>query len=183
MNYDCFELEWDNGCDFNGEKCPPEDFLSPAYEERVEVGENSSLASGSSFPVQIRTPEQHLAEGWRASFPFVKGPLCREWIVRASRLRKPALIVALALYFRAGVVKDDFIRRKQAESRPIRCDRSMKKAFGISPSQMSRGLQALREAGLIVVIKGGAGRCPVVTIVNIQVERHGPVSGPRKRQF
>jgi len=183
MTYDCFEVEWDDVPDVSGEKCLPEDFSSPALEERVQVDKFSTESTGGNFSLQTRMPKQHVAKGGRASAPFIKGPLCREWIVRASRLRKPALIVALALYFRAGVVKDDFIRRKQAESRPIRCDRSMKKAFGISPSQMSRGLQALREAGLIVVIKGGAGRCPVVAIVNIQVERHGPISGPRKRQF
>jgi hypothetical protein len=123
----------------------------------------------------VETPESVLA-GHRASrevsLPFIKGPLCREWIIQASRLRKPALIVGLSLWFKAGVVKDDFIRGKRAESKPIRVDRGLKKRFQISPWQLSRGIHALEIAGLIVITKGGAGRCPWVAIVNIQIPRN-----------
>ena len=105
--------------------------------------------------------------------PFVKGPICRDWIVRASILQKTALRVGLALYFKAGVRKDDFIRGKRAESVFIKCNRSMKTNFKISPSQLSRGLHALQNAGLIHIHKGGRGRCPVVSIINIQIPRNG----------
>lgn len=108
----------------------------------------------------------------RATAPFLKGPLCREWFVRAMRLRKPAVMVGLALWFKAGVTKDEFLRAKRAESLPIRVDRGLKKSFEISPSQMSRGLHALAQEGLIAFTKGGAGRCPVVVIVNVQIPRH-----------
>ena len=109
----------------------------------------------------------------RTEEPFVKGPICREWIVRASLLARPALKVGMALYFKAGVRKDDFIRGKRAESVSIKCNRSMKTSFKISPSQMSRGLHALQSAGLIHIHKGGRGRCPVVSIINIQIPRNG----------
>jgi hypothetical protein len=105
----------------------------------------------------------------KAKSPFIKGPLCREWIVRAGELRNSALKVAMPLWFKAGVQKDDFIRGRRAESALIRFDRALKKRFRISPSQMSRGLHALEEAGLIRILKGGAGRCPEVSIVNVQI--------------
>lgn len=123
----------------------------------------------------VEMPESVLAghkASRKASLPFIKGPLCRDWIIQASRLRKPALIVGLALWFKAGVEKDDFIRGKRAESKPIRVARGLKKRFQISPWQLSRGIHALEMAGLIVVTKGGTGRCPWVAIVNIQIPRN-----------
>jgi predicted transcriptional regulator len=89
------------------------------------------------------------------------------------RLRKPAVATGLALWFKAGVTKDDFLREKRAASRTIRVDRGLRKSFGISASQLSRGLHALADAGLIRIAKGGAGRCPIVVIVNIQIPRDG----------
>jgi len=45
----------------------------------------------------------------------------------------------------------------------------LKKQIGVTPSQCSQGIFALEAAGLIRVVKGGAGRCPVVVIVNLQI--------------
>ena len=105
----------------------------------------------------------------KANSPFIKGPLCREWFIRAGRLPKAAFKVGIALWFKAGVEKDDFIREKRADSLPIKVDRGLKKRFEISPSQLSRGLHALERGGLIRIVKGGAGHCPVVVIVNVQI--------------
>jgi hypothetical protein len=105
----------------------------------------------------------------KANNPFIKGPLCREWFIRAGRLPKAAIKVGLALWFKAGVEKDDFIRGERAESLPIRVDRGLKRRFEISPPQLSRGLHALARAGLIRIVKGGVGRCSVVVIVNVQI--------------
>jgi hypothetical protein len=107
----------------------------------------------------------------KSDLPFIKGPICLEWIVGAMALRKPAVMVGLALWFKAGCDFDDFIRGKRVESIPIRVDRGVKTRFQISASQLSRGLHALEQAGLIRVVKGGAGRCPVVVIRNIQIPR------------
>jgi hypothetical protein len=109
------------------------------------------------------------AKRQKTNNPFIKGPLCREWFIRAARLPKSAIKVGLALWFKAGVEKDDFIRGERAESLPIRVDRGLKRRFEISPPQLSRGLHALLRAGLIRIVKGGAGRCPVVVIVNLQI--------------
>jgi hypothetical protein len=110
--------------------------------------------------------------------PFIMGPLCREWIVRALSLGNPAIAVGLGLYHRAGFEKDDFIRGRRTESLPMRVDRRLKQQFCITPSQCSRGISALKAAGLIRVVKGGAGRCPVVAIVNIQPKRNGDSTNP-----
>jgi len=116
----------------------------------------------------------------KAKFPFIKGPLCREWVLRALALPKSALRVSHALWFKAGVEKDEFIRGGRAESAPIRVDRGLKKRFEINPWQLSRGLHALERAGLIVILKGGAGRCPVVVIVNVQIPRNSNRRNPNE---
>lgn len=86
-------------------------------------------------------------------------------------LKKPAVMVGIALWFKAGCKFDDFVRGKRAESIQIRVDRGVKRRFQITSSQLSRGLHALEQAGLIKIVKGGAGRCPVVVIRNIQIPR------------
>ena len=183
MTYDCFENDWDDveeayGEEFLAEEYPPADVDDPLPPQEISL-----TVDESTTPALSPIPGQPFSKSKRTDRPFIKGPLCREWVVRALRLRKPALKVGLALYFRAGVLKDDFIRGRRAESRPIRCDRSMKKSFEITPSQLSRGLQALQEAGLILILKGGPGRCPVVVIINTQIERHGLNNKRRDGRF
>ena len=136
-------------------------------------GDTTQSLRPSSSVDRVNSPRHGKDSKKRTKEPFVKGPICREWIVRASLLTKPALKIGMALYFKAGVRQDDFIRGKRAESISIKCNRSMKTSFKISPSQMSRGLHALSGAGLIQILKGGPGRCPVVVIVNIQIPRNG----------
>lgn len=175
MNINRFEEAFDGPEDYGNEwDCPdveeqPDDeFLCGAMEPPppaiqpacVPLVSPQAGVGGTVQPSQRQT-----------TAPFVKGPLCRQWFVRAMRLRKPAVMAGLALWFKAGVTKDEFLRAKRAESLPIRVDRGLKKSFEISPSQMSRGLHALAEEGLIVITKGGAGRCPVVAIVNVQIPR------------
>lgn len=135
-------------------------------------------AASECPPEASATPQKGGAEREHPQPPkakghFIKGPLCVEWITRAAALRKPALIIGMALLFKCGVTKDDFIRSRRAESRGIKVGRGLRTKFGLSPSQTSRGLKALAEVGLIVILKGGAGRCPVVAVVNIQAGGRG----------
>jgi hypothetical protein len=144
------------GDDFDGE--PP---VSPPLALQAACEPLGGLQTGEQG--------QGKARRQKANNPFIKGPLCREWFIQAARLPKSAIKVGLALWFKAGVEKDDFIRGGRAESLPIRVDRGLKRRFEISPPQLSRGLHALLRAGLIRIVKGGAGRCPVVVIVNLQI--------------
>lgn len=176
MNIDRFDEAFDKPDDCENDWDCPDAEEQPDVEFWDETTEaprpptQSVCAPLASPQAGVGGPEQSSQR--RATAPFIKGPLCREWFVRAMRLRKPAVMAGLALWFKAGVTKDEFLRAKRAESLPIRVDRGLKKSFAISPSQMSRGLHALAEEGLIVIAKGGAGRCPVVVIINVQIPRH-----------
>jgi hypothetical protein len=160
------ENDWDHP---DVEEQPGEEFLYETVEGSHPPAQTACAPLGS---VQAGVGGLGRSSQRPATAPFIKGPLCREWFVRAMRLRKPAVMAGLALWFKAGVTKDEFVRAKRAESLPVRVDRGLKKSFEISPSQMSRGLHALAQEGLIVIKKGGAGRCPVVVIVNVQIPRH-----------
>ncbi len=167
MSYDRIEDHWkDIDADSHDENLHESSAGSP-------FGDTTQPLRPSSSGDSVNPPRHGRDLKKQTETPFVKGPICRDWIVRASLLAKPALKVGMALYFKAGVRKDDFIRGKRAESVSIKCNRSMKTAFKISPSQMSRGLHALQSAGLIHIHKGGRGRCPVVSILNIQIPRNG----------
>lgn len=109
---------------------------------------------------------------------FIMGPLCLSWVIRAEDLTKAAGKVGHGLWLMVGLEKDDFLRRRRAESKPIRVNRKLKQRLRITPSQCSRGIKALAAAGLIRIVTGGAGRCPVVTIVNLQPKRNGDSTNP-----
>lgn len=102
---------------------------------------------------------------------FVMGPICLKWVVRSLALRKSAIAVGIGLWLEVGLEKDHFFRRGRSESKPIPINRKFKRRVGINPSQSSRGIRALEKAGLIRIVKGGAGRCSVVVIRNIQIPR------------
>ena len=176
MNIDRFDEGFDNdeyweSDSGHAEGEPPPNTESADEPVAISPARNLTACEAIGSPQAAGTGSGGLHQQ-RAAAPFIKGPLCRDWFVRATRLRKPAVVAGLALWFKAGVTKDEFLREKRAESAPIRVDRGLKKSFGVTPSQMSRGLHALAKAGLIVIAKGGAGRCPVVVIVNLQIPRH-----------
>ena len=176
MTIDRFEEGFDTDDDWGGDwghadHEPPPDTESVDEPVAISPARNRTACEAIGSPQAGGTGSGGLHQQSRTP-PFIKGPLCREWFVRALRLRKPAVAVGLALWFKVGVTKDEFLREKRAQSAPIRVDRGLKKSFGISASQLSRGLHALADARLIVIAKGGTGRCPVVVIVNLQIPRH-----------
>ena len=72
-------------------------------------GDTTQSLRPSSSGDSVNSPRHGSDLRKQTDKPFVKGPICRDWIVRASILQKTALRVGLALYFKAGVRKDDFI--------------------------------------------------------------------------
>jgi hypothetical protein len=169
---DCGPEDWD---DRQPEPTPDE--LWPRTEEGVEelpvVATPPALQSPSEALGDPQASEQGRRQAKRKDkVNFIMGPLCLSWVIRAEDLTKPAGKVGKGLWLMVGLEKDDFLRRRRAESKPIRVNRKLKQRLGITPSQCSRGIKALAAAGLIRIVTGGAGRCPVVVIVNLQPKRN-----------
>ena len=97
---------------------------------------------------------------------FLKGPVCLDWLTAAGRAGPAALRLGLALWAKAGFERDNLFKEERVESRPIDVRRNVRKLADVSSTQVSRGLKALEAEGLVRVVKGGPGRCPVVVIVN-----------------
>jgi hypothetical protein len=112
---------------------------------------------------------------------FLKGPVDWEWIVRAAALKKPALPIGLGLWREAGLQKDHFLKDGRRHSKPIRVASRIRKKLRMSTSQASRGLRALADVGLISIVKGGRGRCQVVTITNLQASTAAREGGDTAR--
>jgi len=113
--------------------------------ERAPAPEPTGPAAKHGRPKRLR----------RQSRQFIRGPLPLEWFGRAAELGRPALAVALALWWRAGVE-----RRAQVALSMQSC-----KLFGV-PSRRDRreALARLQSAGLIGVERS-TSKSPVVTIV------------------
>jgi hypothetical protein len=146
---------------FSEEPAPP---IPPALQAPPEP--LGSPQEGDQGPEQSKRPKDKV--------DFLKGPICLRWVVGAlalKKLSKSAITVGLGLWLEVGLEMDDFLKRGRSESKPIRVSRKFKRRLGITPSQSSRGILALEAAGLIRIVKGGAGRCPVVVIRNIRIPR------------
>ena len=92
----------------------------------------------------------------RRTDPFLRGPIPMEWLSAASALCKSALSVGLALWFLRGVMG------KQC---PVKFTSAARRSMRLTREQSRRGIPALEAAGLLRVVKGGRGRCPVVEIL------------------
>ena len=92
----------------------------------------------------------------RRTDPFLRGPIPMEWLSSASALCKSALSVGLALWFLRGVMG------KQC---PVKFTSAARRSMRLTREQSRRGIPALEAAGLLRVVKGGRGRCPVVEIL------------------
>lgn len=94
----------------------------------------------------------------RRTEPFLRGPIPMAWLARAAGLSKPALPAGLGLWFMRGVSKT---------SGPIRVSSAVRRKIGLSARQMLRGLHALEKGGLVQIVRGGRGRCPVVQVLGM----------------
>ena len=97
---------------------------------------------------------------------FLKGPIPLPWLCKAAHLPGKAVIVALAIHYRAGVLK----RRKG-----ITLSRSVLSRFGVGRNAGYRGVTALEQVGLITAERK-RGRCPRITIHEVSQDSEQSIS-------
>jgi len=88
---------------------------------------------------------------------------------RGRRSCRPALGVGLALWI---------VRGFNGKAGAVRLSSSVRRRLEISTTDSRRGLAALRGAGLVRLVKGGRGRCPVVEIVDGKEQEDFRQPGP-----
>ncbi|WP_141415255.1 hypothetical protein [Caenispirillum bisanense] len=88
--------------------------------------------------------------------PFLKGPVPLAWLAAASQLPGRALAVGIALWFQAGL----------HGSQDVKLTNQALSAFGVDRFAKKRALDALEEAGLVLV-KHQRGRSPQVRILTV----------------
>jgi hypothetical protein len=119
----------------------------------------NELKLRESVPRLNSTPDQkapHPKQGRR----FLRGPIPLDWINAATRAsgRGSGLQVALALWYLSGLNR---------QARTVKLRGSVLRAMGLDRHAGYRGLKALENANLIEVERR-PGRCPVVTLLDIE---------------
>ncbi|EIC21447.1 hypothetical protein Thi970DRAFT_01655 [Thiorhodovibrio frisius] len=95
----------------------------------------------------------------QAGEPFVKGPIPLNWLERAARLPGKALHVGLALWFRAGMVGDAWVKLSNG----------LVARFGVERNAKRRALTALQGAGLVETQPGvSRNASPLVRLKAVQ---------------
>lgn len=103
-------------------------------------------------PAKRQRPPRHRSGEW-----FLKGPIPGAWLTRAAVLSYRALRVGLAIWYLVGLKK----------CRAVKPTWETWKRFGLSRDAARHGLAALEGAGLVSVDRH-RGRCPVVTIQDVE---------------
>jgi hypothetical protein len=109
-------------------------------------------AAGTATATVATTPARRRRED-----TFLAGGAPMWWLRRANELGKAALATGLALWFAHG------LRRGQPGA--ITLNAAARKQMGLSKDQARRGVRDLAGQGLILVRRGGRGRCAEVEIV------------------
>ena len=93
---------------------------------------------------------------------FLAGGAPMWWLARANALSKAALATGVALWFAYGL--------RRGRPGPITLNAAVRKQMGLSNDQASRGLHDLAREGLVVVPRGGRGRCAEVEIITTRTD-------------
>lgn len=109
--------------------------------------------------MQRTTARAYKRRDWMEG-PFVKGPVCVEWLARAGALPGKALLLGLALWYKSGL-------RETFEGLTV--SSALLARFGIEDRGIKyRALRALEGAGLIRVHRR-PGKNPLVDILGVRV--------------
>lgn len=101
--------------------------------------------------------------GVDTSRPFIRGPVSCDGIAQASAVSAGALRVWLLLQFLDGM--------RAEVSDGLRVTHGDAEKLGVPVRTISRGLHSLESAGMVRIIRGGVGRCPVVEILDAPADK------------
>ncbi len=97
---------------------------------------------------------------------FIQSPCC-EWKAQAAKLSKSAILAGDVIWHKAGLEKDKFVKEGRSESVPLKLNSHLRKRLGVSATQMSRGIRALEETGLLRRLETTPGKLQVVVLINV----------------
>ncbi len=135
------------------------------FEQAIAEASQATPAptSGPDFaPEDRRKPVRHTR---RSMVPFIRGPVPLRWLTTASALSRGAARLSVAIWYRLGVTGQNVdLTVPQDTQYLVRIDRQLRKDCGLQRWHVSDGVRDLSNAGLVRVVKGGRGRCPVVEV-------------------
>ena len=164
MSYDCFERKWNDVPASEVERNNPSGNL---------FGRNQTQISPTPAPKEesLFIPNQYRERPASEKKPtFIQSPCC-EWKAQAAKLTKSAILAGDVIWHKAGLEKEKFVKEGRPESKPLMLNAHLRKRLNVSPSQMSRGIKALEEAGLLRRLEMTPGKLQVVVLINVWLIR------------
>jgi hypothetical protein len=122
-----------------------------AFRVSIPAAATSAAATVAAAPARRRREDTFLAGG---------APMW--WLRRANELGKAALATGLALWFAYGL--------RRGKPGAITLNAAVRKQMGLSNDQARRGVQDLAREGLVLVRRGGRGRCAELEIVTARTD-------------
>ena len=164
MSYNCFEQDWNGIPAAEVERNNPTGNLFGGNQNRIPpppAPKEESLSISNQYrqrPASEKKPT------------FIQSPCC-EWKAQAAKLTKSAILAGDVIWHKAGLEKDKFVKEGRPESKPLKLNAHLRKRLNVSPSQMSRGIKALEEAGLVQRLEMTPGKLQVVVLINVWQKR------------
>ena len=164
MSYDRFEEDW------NGIPASEVEGNNPSGNlfgrNRNQIPPSPAAKEESHF-----IPNQYRQRPASEKKPtFIQSPCC-EWKAQAAKLTKSAILAGDVIWHKAGLEKEKFVKEGRPESKPLTLNAHLRKRLNVSPSQMSRGIKALEEAGLLRRLEMTRGKLQVVALINVWLIR------------
>ena len=164
MSYDCFEQDWNGIPASEVERNNPSGNLFRGNRNQIPPPPAPKEESPSISNQYRQRPASEKKP------TFIQSPCC-EWKAQAAKLTKSAILAGDVIWHKAGLEKDKFVKEGRPESKPLKLNAHLRKRLNVSPSQMSRGIKALEEAGLLQRLEMTPGKLQVVVLINVWQKR------------
>ena len=182
MSYDRFEEDWNGIPASEVRKNTPSQNLFGRHERHIAP---EPTPAPEPVPKPEPVPETEPAPNKESRFipkryrkrpaskkkaTFISSACC-EWKSQAAKLPKSAILAGDVIWHKAGLERDKFVKEGRPESVPLELRSHLRKQLGVSASQMSRGIEALVNAGLVERLEKRPGKSQVVVLINVWLKK------------
>ena len=172
MSYDRFEDDWNGIPASEVKKSTPSQNLFGRNEHHITPEPAPAPEEESRF-ISGRYRKRPAS---KKKATFISSACC-EWKAQAAKLSKSAILAGDVIWHKAGLERDKFVKEGRPESVPLELRSHLRKHLGVSASQISRGIEALVNAGLVERLEKRPGKSQVVVLINVWLKKQREENG------
>ena len=172
MSYNCFEKDWNGIPTSEVERNNPSGNLFGRNGRHIAPDPAPAPKEESRF-----IPERYRKRpASKKKATFISSSCC-EWKSQAAKLPRSAILAGDVIWHKAGLERDKFVKEGRPESVPLELRSHLRKQLGVSASQMSRGIEALVNVGLVERLEKRPGKSQVVVLINVWLKKQREENG------